>query len=161
MWMTSCPEAMGWGFWVIFEKKKQQLVEIWSWTRRVQWGYGMRRAFVGSDGTVRIVKIVCLSPRVEKPKSQEGNKSFVPDLPRIVSVSGFLCIWTFYISVYFTYLGPILNILHNSSGPLSRAKVTNWLPHSIRESLNYLIWLFSLFRSCITTVLETETGLIK
>ena len=22
MWMTSCPEAMGRGFWVIFEKKK-------------------------------------------------------------------------------------------------------------------------------------------
>ena len=28
-----------------------------------------------------------LSPRVEKPKSQEGNKSFVPELPRVVNVS--------------------------------------------------------------------------
>ena len=28
MWMTSCPEVKGWGFWVIFEKK--QLVEIWT-----------------------------------------------------------------------------------------------------------------------------------
>ena len=35
---------------------------------------------VESDGTVSIVKIVSLSPRVEKPKSQEeGNKSFVPE----------------------------------------------------------------------------------
>ena len=47
----------------------------------------MHRAFVGSDGTVSIVKIVSLSPRIEKPKSQEGNKSVVPELPRVVSVS--------------------------------------------------------------------------
>ena len=33
-------------------------------------GYGMRSAFVGSDGTVSIVKIVSLSPRVEKLKSR-------------------------------------------------------------------------------------------
>ena len=44
---------------------------------------------VGSDGTVSIVESLSLSPRVEKPKSQEGNKSFVPELPRVVSVSGF------------------------------------------------------------------------
>ena len=29
---------------------------------------------------------VSLSPRVEKPKSQEGNKSFVPELKKVVSV---------------------------------------------------------------------------
>ena len=29
-------------------------------------GYGMRSAFVGSDSTVSIVKIVCLSLRVSK-----------------------------------------------------------------------------------------------
>ena len=57
MWMTSCPEAMGWGFWVIFEKK--QLVEIWSWTKRVDFwagrghsSYGLRdaRALLGQMG---------------------------------------------------------------------------------------------------------------
>ena len=58
------------------------------------WAYGMRRAFVGSDRTVSIVKIVSLSPRVDKPKSQEGNKSFVPELKKVVSVLGFLCIRT-------------------------------------------------------------------
>ena len=42
---------------------------------------------VGSDGTVSIIKIVSLSPRVGKPKSQEGNKSFVPELKKVVSVS--------------------------------------------------------------------------
>ena len=30
---------------------------------------------------------MCLSPRVEKPKSQEGNKSFVPELKKVVCVS--------------------------------------------------------------------------
>ena len=58
---------------------------------------------VGSDGTVSIVKIVSLSPRVKKPKLKEGNKSFVPELKKVVSISGFLCIWTFYRSVYSTY----------------------------------------------------------
>ena len=33
-------------------------------------GYGMRSAFVESDSTVSIVKIVSLSPRVEKLKSR-------------------------------------------------------------------------------------------
>ena len=45
-----------------------------------------------------------LSPRVEKPKSQEeGNKRFVPELKKVVSVSGFLCMGTFYTSEHFTY----------------------------------------------------------
>ena len=33
-------------------------------------GYGMRSVFVGSDRTVSIVKIVSLSPRIEKLKSR-------------------------------------------------------------------------------------------
>ena len=57
------------------------------------------RAFVGSDETVSIVKIVSLSPCVKKPKLKEGNKSFVPEV-RESSVFrvcfGFLCVWTFY-----------------------------------------------------------------
>ena len=76
MWKTSCPEAMGWGFRVIFEKKAV------SWDPNLDessWVYEMRRTWWGSDGTVSIVKIVSLSPRVEKPKSREGNKSFVPE----------------------------------------------------------------------------------
>ena len=73
--------------------------------------YQMSRV-VGSDGTVSIVEIVSFSPRVEKPKSQEGYISFVPELQRVVSVSsisGFLCMWTFsrvrifYVS-YFEYV---------------------------------------------------------
>ena len=47
-----------------------------------------------------------------KPESQEGNKSFEPELSRssVFRVFfGFLCIWTFHISVCFTYL----NILYN------------------------------------------------
>ena len=105
--MTSCPEAILGDFW------KKQLVEIWGWTKQVdflswarpdQWTTGCPRA-VWSGGTVSIVEIVCvsLSPRVEKPKSQEGNKSFVTELKKVVSVSGFLCMWTFYASVYVTH----------------------------------------------------------
>ena len=51
----------------------------------------MRSAFVGSDSTVSIVKIISLSPHVEKLKSrsQEVNKRFVPEQQRVVSVSNF------------------------------------------------------------------------
>ena len=96
------PGSDGLRIWVIFKKK--QLVEIWTWTKRVDfwtcgrpvqlWTTGCLRV-AGSDGTVSIVEIVSLSPCVEKPKSQEGNKSFVPELKKVVSVSRiseFLCI---------------------------------------------------------------------
>ena len=138
MRMTPFPEAMGWDSWWFWKKAVSwhsdlgesswvyemcrafvgQLVEIWGWTKRVDFWtwtrpvqFGLRDALhvVGSDGTVSVVKIVSLSS-CRKPKSQEGNKSFVPELKKVVSVSGFLCKWTFYISVYstYSYLGPIL-----------------------------------------------------
>ena len=56
-------------------------LRIWWFWKRVNWdptlgracparGYGMRSAFVGSDSTVSIERIVSLSPRVEKLKSR-------------------------------------------------------------------------------------------
>ena len=74
MWMTSCPEAMGWGFWVIFEKKKQ-LVEIRTWVKRVDFRASARPGqlgvrdvprVVGSHRTVSIVTIMPLSHLVSK-----------------------------------------------------------------------------------------------
>ena len=59
---------------------------------------------VWSDGTISIVKIVSLSPHVKKPKRQEGNKSFVPELKKVISVSGSYACEHFYTPVYFTYL---------------------------------------------------------
>ena len=67
------PGSDGWGFLMILKKK--QLVEIRAWVRRVDFwvefvAYGMHRTFVGSDGTFSIVKIVSLSPRVERLNSR-------------------------------------------------------------------------------------------
>ena len=93
MWMTSCLEAIGWGFWVIFEKKL--LIEIWTETKRVDFRFWTRPGqlglrdpprMVGSGGKVSRVKIVSLSS-YWKLKSEEGNKSFVPELLRVVTVS--------------------------------------------------------------------------
>ena len=112
MWTTSCPEAMGWGFGVIFEKKSRveicgwtKRVDFWTWARPAQLGLRDAPRVVGSDGRVSIVKIVCvsLSPRIENLKVKKVIKSFVPELKKVVCVSGFLCMWTFYVSVYFTY----------------------------------------------------------
>ena len=61
--------------------RKQWAVIFGDFEKEVSWdltlgrdspagGYGMRSAFVGSDSTVSIVKIVCLSPRAEKLKSR-------------------------------------------------------------------------------------------
>ena len=56
--------------------------------RRVQLGLGCAPRVVRSDGTVSIVKIVSLSlSSCWKPKTQEGNKSFVTELKKVVSVS--------------------------------------------------------------------------
>ena len=62
VWMTSCPEAMGWEF---GDFLKKQLVEIWLWAGPVQLGPVQT---VSDIGTVSIAKIVSLSPRVEKLK---------------------------------------------------------------------------------------------
>ena len=95
MWITSFPEAMGWGFWVIFEKKTPV-----SWDLNLDeasWfldlgeaspvmDYGMpARCWVrwNSQHSRNCVSLsLCW-----KSKSQEGNKSFVPGLPRVVNVS--------------------------------------------------------------------------
>ena len=53
MWITSCPDAMGWGFWVIFEKK--QLVEIWSWTKQVDF-------WTWTTGCPRVVRFIIIIP---------------------------------------------------------------------------------------------------
>ena len=97
MWITSCPEAMGRGFWVIFFFLKavswdSDLGEA-SWfssfgeaksvgcTRCAARG-GVRRNSQHSKNCVSLSS--CW-----KPKSQEGNESFVPELKIVVSVSGF------------------------------------------------------------------------
>ena len=79
-------------------------VEIWSWTRRVHLGLrdAPRVRWVWWNGQSSKNCVSLSSCR--KPKSQESNKSFVPELLRVISVSGFLCMWPFYRSVYFTLL---------------------------------------------------------
>ena len=54
---------------------------------RVQLGLRDAPHVVGSDGTVNIVKLCVSLSSCWKPKSQKGNKSFVPELPRVISVS--------------------------------------------------------------------------
>ena len=105
--MTSCLEAMGWEFWWFLKK-------VVSWDLNLgeaspAGGYGRCRAFVGAVswdwtlgwpvqlgswlkddvGTASIVKIVSLSPCVEKLKVKKTNKRFVPELKKIISVSDF------------------------------------------------------------------------
>ena len=133
---------MGWGFWVIFEKKAvswdSDLSEF-SWVYGVRAHCGVRSNSWDSDlgetswflslgearpvgsmrcttrGWVRwnsqIVKIVTFSPRVENLKVKKVMKvSYLSNRESLVCwvFFGFLCMWTFYVSVYFTYL----NISH-------------------------------------------------
>ena len=119
-----------WGF------EKEQLVEIWTWTGQVDFRSSPRRDQMGSTGCphvgwvsdlraddVRPVSIVrnCLSlPMSENLKLKKVNKSFVPDLKKVVKCFvffGFLCtrvwtLWTFYACEYLGRIfGPICNIM--------------------------------------------------
>ena len=99
------PWSDGLGFLVILNKSNELRFELgrselifgpgWS---KSNYSLGGAPRVVGSHGTVSIVKIESLCS-CWKPKSQEGNKSFVPE-PRESSVFrvffGFLCVWRFY-----------------------------------------------------------------
>ena len=74
--------------------KKKQFVKIWSWTKRVDFldlgaasPVGSTRCWVRWNSQ-HSQNCVSLSS-CWKHKSQEGNKSFVPELQKVVSVSGF------------------------------------------------------------------------
>ena len=102
-------DVMSWsdrlGILVIFEKKQlveTKRVDIWAGWGQSSWGYGMHRALLGEMKSQHSKNCNSLSS-CKQPKSQEGNKSFEPEVKHVVSVSGFICMWTFYISVYFTY----------------------------------------------------------
>ena len=82
--MTSCPEAMGWDF----EKSSSLRFE----PRRDQLGLGGAPRVVGSDGTVSIVKIVSLSPRVENLKVKKVIKVSYLNQESRQCFAGFLCI---------------------------------------------------------------------
>ena len=73
------PGIDGLGFWVIFEKNSElrferRRSESRSKARRVQLGLRDAPHVVGSDGTVSIVKIVSLSPRIENLKVKKVIK---------------------------------------------------------------------------------------
>ena len=96
MWMTSWAGILGY-----FEKK----AVTWDLEpRRVQLGLrGARAPVVGSDRTVSIVKILCLSTRVENLKVKKVIKvSYLNQESRQCFV-GFLCMWTFLYIRNFTY----------------------------------------------------------
>ena len=80
-----------------------QWVEIQLWAWPVQLGLRDAPRVVGSDGTVSIVKIVCLSLLVSKNLKVKKliNVSYLNKESR-QCFAGFLCIWTIYRSVYFT-----------------------------------------------------------
>ena len=121
-WMTSCLEAMGWEFWWFLRKAVSwdlnlgeaspvegygwaarllgQWVEIGLWAGQFSWGLTEERCR-NSQHSKKCISLSLSSCR--KTKSQKVNKRFVPELKKVDSVSGFLCIWTFYVSVYFTH----------------------------------------------------------
>ena len=126
---------------VIFLKKQlvqichwARLVEIWTRARPVQlWSTGCAARLLGqwvgiliwaessarelTDGRCRNSQhsknCVSLSSCL-KTKSKKVNKRFVIELPRVVSVSGFLCIWTFYIAVCYITSWQELSLLKTS-----------------------------------------------
>ena len=91
MWMTSCPEAMGWDFGDFWKKQLVEIyhwikrIDFWAWARPVQFGttecamrYWVRWNSQHSKNCMSLS--LSLSPRVEKTKSKKKvNKRFVPE----------------------------------------------------------------------------------
>ena len=72
-----------------------QRVETWLWAGPVQLGVGCGRC----RNSQHSKKCVCLSPRVERLKVKKWiNVSYLKTW--VVSVSGFLCLWIFYIFIF-------------------------------------------------------------
>ena len=138
MWLTSCPEVMGWGFWDL-KKKTVCWVLGWdgaSWFSELAEGrpvrvYGMHARWLSQwveswrCTNSQHSKKLCLSLLMsENLKLKKVNKSFVPE-PRkssIVSrVFGFLwTLWTFYEHCErFTYLGRIFGPIYYISSYIS------------------------------------------
>ena len=136
MWMTSCSELMGWGFWDLKKKtgswdsKLEEGSRFLIWARPDQGSTGCPRVGWVSELraddvlTVSIVRnCVSLSPHVGKPSnSKRWIKSFVPE--PISSVFGFLyayehytrknitnILWT-YVHYSYTYLGRIFGPIY-------------------------------------------------
>ena len=125
MWMTSCPEAMGWDswwFWIKAVSWDLDLDEV-SWffgPGRGQWVCALRGAHARwlsqsveswrwTNSQYR--KIVSLSS-CRKPKLKEGNKSFVPEpkeTRQCFVFFEFLRVWTFYETLWMFY-----NVLRTS-----------------------------------------------
>ena len=100
--------------------KKKQLVEIRTWARPVHlWSTGCAAHLLdqwveiwlwAESSAGELTEERCRNSQhskncislssCQKTKSQKVNKRFVPELKKVVSVSGFLCMWTFYVSVY-------------------------------------------------------------
>ena len=78
--MTSCPEVMGRDSWVFWKK---QSVDIWTKMSPVVWC--RVRALGGIRWNGQHSKNCVSISSCRKPKSQEGNKSFIPE-PRESSV---------------------------------------------------------------------------
>ena len=80
-WMTSCPEAIGWELWWFWKKNSSFRFDSGRGEVRLDSGPGSSAGelTVGDEGTISIVKIVFLSPRVEKLKVKKVNKRFVPE----------------------------------------------------------------------------------
>ena len=116
MWMTSCPEVMDFGwilgdFWKKADSWDLNLEEASGffliWTRPGQLVLRDAQCVVGSDGTVSIVRIVSLSPRVENLKVKKVIKVLYLNY-RESSVFRvffeFLCLGTFYVLYISIYL---------------------------------------------------------
>ena len=110
LWMTSWPEVMSWEFWWFWKAVSwdSTLGEVsWDLTLgEASWDIltlGWAASWGLTEGGCRHSQhsknYVCLSLCRKTKSKKKVNKRFIPELKKVVSDSGFLCIWTFYIFV--------------------------------------------------------------
>ena len=127
--MTSCLEAMGWGFWDL--KKKNSELRFDARGRKLIFGarrgqtcslrWGAARGGVRWKSQHR--KKLCLSLLMSKNlKLKKVNKSFVPE-PISCFSDSYICVWTLWTFYACEYLGRIFGRVNVT---ISRKKALPW-----------------------------------
>ena len=159
--MTSCPEAMGWEF-GDFEK-------VVSWDPTLgraspAGGYGMRSAFVGSDGTVSLVKLVSLSSCRKTKVKKLINVSYLNNGESSVfriSLHLYICIavsWLYNSHIEDIHWGWGPTFLHfwDVIGVFYSPSRLGW-PHSKGDTTDLNVVVTNTKAVCISVARQTKT----
>ena len=167
MWMTSCPEAMGWGFWDLKRNSWDLDSDEASWflelaEARAVWVYGMPARWLSQwvkswrCTNSQHSKKLCVSLLMsENLKLNKVNKSFVPepiscfsDSYTRMNIINVLCMWISW-SYFWPYITQVVGKFSNKK--LSSSKMNReFCTHLIQSNCFPYFWFYFLNIICFS-----------